>query len=149
MLSLNNLKPQEGSTGKRKRVGRGTGSGWGKSAGRGGDGQKSRSGVGIRIGFEGGQMPLFRRLPKRGFSNFVFKKEYTVINLDRLESYNDGDTVDAAALLNDGIVKKIEKDGLKILAGGEFSKKITIKANKFSKSAVEKIEKAGGKAQVI
>ena len=148
-MELNNLKPNAGAVRKRKRVGRGTASGYGKTAGRGKDGQHSRSGVGIRIGFEGGQMPLYRRLPKRGFNNYDFEKRYTTINLDRLEGFEDNAEITAEILKDAGVIKKIEKDGLKILGGGEISKKITIKANKFTKSAIEKIEAAGGKAEVI
>ena len=148
-MELNNLKPNKGAVKKRKRVGRGTASGYGKTAGRGQDGQHSRSGVGIRIGFEGGQMPLYKRLPKRGFNNYDFEKRYTIINLDRLSVFEDGAEVTAEILKDAGIIKKIEKDGLKILGGGEITKKITIKADKFTKSALEKIEAAGGKAEVI
>lgn len=149
MLELNNIKSSNSSSKKRKRVGRGTGSGWGTTAGRGHDGQNSRSGGGVRVGFEGGQMPLFRRLPKRGFNNSIFEKKYTVINIDRFEDFEDGSVIDAQILLNSGIISKIEKDGLKILGNGELKNKLTIKANKFSKSAIEKIEAAGGKAEVI
>lgn len=148
-MQLNNLKPNKGAVRKRKRVGRGTASGYGKTAGRGQDGQHSRSGVGIRVGFEGGQMPLYRRLPKRGFNNFDFEKRYTTINLDRLADFEDGAEVTAQILKDAGVIKKIEKDGIKILGGGELTKKIIIKANKFTKSALEKIEAAGGKAEVI
>ena len=148
-MELNNLKPNAGAVRKRKRVGRGTASGYGKTAGRGQDGQHSRSGVGIRIGFEGGQMPLYRRLPKRGFNNFDFEKRYTTINLDRLENFEDGAEVTAQILKDAGVIKKIEKDGLKILGDGQFTKKLTIKASKFTESAKQKIEAAGGKAEVI
>lgn len=148
MLSLSNLKPAQG-TKKRKRVARGTATGWGKTAGRGSNGQNSRSGGGVRVGFEGGQMPLFRRLPKRGFNNSVFEKKYTTINIDRLNDFNDGDVIDSQMLQNNGVIKKIEKDGIKILGDGQITKKLTVKASKFTKSAIEKIEKAGGKAEVI
>ena len=148
-MELNNLKPNKGAVRKRKRVGRGTASGYGKTAGRGQDGQHSRSGVGIRIGFEGVQMPLYRRLPKRGFNNFDFEKRYTTINLDRLENFEDGAEVTAQILKDAGVIKKIEKDGLKILGDGQFTKKLTIKASKFTESAKQKIEAAGGKAEVI
>lgn len=148
-MELNNLKPNAGAVKKGKRVGRGTASGYGKTAGRGQDGQKSRSGGGVRIGFEGGQMPLYRRLPKRGFNNYDFEKKYTTINLDRLADFEDNAEISADILKEAGIIKKIEKDGLKILGGGELTKKVTIKANKFTKSAIEKIEAAGGKAEVI
>lgn len=148
-MELNNLKPNAGAVKKGKRVGRGTASGYGKTAGRGQDGQKSRSGGGVRIGFEGGQMPLYRRLPKRGFNNYDFEKKYTTINLDRLADFEDNAEISADILKEAGIIKKIEKDGLKILGGGELTKKVIIKANKFTKSAIEKIEAAGGKAEVI
>lgn len=148
-MELNNLKPNAGAVKKGKRVGRGTASGYGKTAGRGQDGQKSRSGGGVRIGFEGGQMPLYRRLPKRGFNNYDFEKRYTTINLDRLANFEDNAEITAQILKDAGVIKKIEKDGLKILGGGELTKKVTIKANKFTKSAIEKIEAAGGKAEVI
>lgn len=148
-MELNNLKPNAGAVKKGKRVGRGTASGYGKTAGRGQDGQKSRTGGGVRIGFEGGQMPLYRRLPKRGFNNYDFEKKYTTINLDRLADFEDNAEISADILKEAGIIKKIEKDGLKILGGGELTKKVIIKANKFTKSAIEKIEAAGGKAEVI
>lgn len=148
-MQLHELRPAEGSTHKKKRVGRGTGSGWGKTAGRGQDGQKSRSGDGVRIGFESGQMPLYRRLPKRGFSNFDFEKRYTCINLDRLQDFEDGAEITAEILKDARIISKIEKDGLKILGNGEINKKLTVKASKFTKTAIEKIESAGGKAEVI
>ena len=148
-MELNNLKPNAGAVKKGKRVGRGTASGYGKTAGRGQDGQKSRSGGGVRIGFEGGQMPLYRRLPKRGFNNYDFEKRYTTINLDRLANFEDNAEITAQILKDAGVIKKIEKDGLKILGGGELTKKVTIKANKFTKSAIEKIEAAGGKTEVI
>lgn len=148
-MNLSNLKPNEGAVKKKKRVGRGTASGWGKTAGRGQDGQHSRSGVGLRIGFEGGQMPLYRRLPKRGFNNFDFEKRYTTINLEALSKFEDGAEINAQILKDAGIIKKIEKDGLKVLGMGEVNKKLIIKASKFTKSALEKIEAAGGKAEVI
>lgn len=148
MLRLDNLE-RETPRKKRKRVGRGPGSGLGKTSGRGHDGQKARSGGGVRIGFEGGQMPLFRRLPKKGFNNSIFEKRYTCINIERLKDFEDGATVNAEILLNSGIVSKIEKDGIKILGNGELSNKLNVRANKFTKSAEEKIEKAGGKAEVI
>lgn len=148
MLELGNLKTNNKKK-ARKRVGRGNGSGWGKTSARGHNGQNSRSGGGVRPGFEGGQMPLFRRLPKRGFNNSVFATKYSTINVDLLDSFNDGDTVDLNLLVERGILKQVEKDGLKVLGAGEINKKLTVIANKFTQSAVEKIEKAGGKAQVI
>ena len=132
-MKLHELRPNPGSNKDRKRLGRGTASGQGKTAGRGQDGQKSRSGGGVRPGFEGGQMPLYRRLPKRGFTN-VFATEYAEINVEVLKQT--------------GILKK-QLDGVKVLGNGEITKKLTVKANKFSKSAVEKIEAAGGKVEVI
>lgn len=147
-MKLHELKPAKGSVHKSKRKGRGTGSGLGKSAGRGGDGQRSRSGGGVRVGFEGGQMPLARRIPKRGFTN-IFKKQYNVINVDDLNRFEDQTEVTAELLKEIGAIKKIEKDGLKVLGDGELKTKVTVKAAKFTKSAVEKIENAGGKAEVI
>lgn len=147
-MKLHELKPAKGSVHKSKRKGRGTGSGLGKSAGRGGDGQRSRSGGRVRIGFEGGQMPLARRIPKRGFTN-IFKKQYNVINVEDLNRFEDQTEVTAELLKEIGAIKKIEKNGLKVLGDGELTKKVTVKAAKFTKSAVEKIENAGGKAEVI
>ena len=147
-MKLHTLKPNEGSIKNRKRVGRGQGSGTGKTSGRGEKGQNARSGGGVRVGFEGGQTPLFRRLPKRGFSNALFKKEYAIINLDDLNKFEDGAEVSLEVLRNMGIVKK-SKDGLKVLGNGTLEKKLTVKANKFSASAKEQIEKLGGKAEVI
>ena len=147
-MKLNTLKPAAGATKARKRIGRGPGSGIGKTAGRGENGQNSRSGGGVRIGFEGGQTPLFRRLPKRGFSNARFKKVYAVINLDDLNKFEDGAEVTPEILKNMGLVKK-QLDGIKVLADGTLEKKLTVKAQKFSKAAKEAIEKMGGKAEVI
>ena len=147
-MKLHTLKPNEGSIKDRKRVGRGQGSGTGKTSGRGEKGQNARSGGGVRVGFEGGQTPLFRRLPKRGFSNALFKKEYAIINLDELNKFEDGAEVSLEVLREMGIVKK-SKDGLKVLGNGTLEKKLTVKANKFSASAKEQIEKLGGKAEVI
>ncbi len=146
-MRLHELKKPEGSTKAPKRIGRGQGTGQGTTAGRGMNGQNSRSGGGVRLGFEGGQMPLYRRLPKRGFNN-KWAKEYAEINVKDLNKFDDGATVDAAALVEKGIVKKV-LDGVKVLGNGELEKKLTVKAAKFSKSAAEKIEKAGGKAEVI
>ena len=137
----------EGSTKKPKRKGRGTGSGLGKTAGRGHKGQKSRSGGGVRPGFEGGQMPLTRRIPKRGFTN-VFAKVYSEVNVAQLEVFEPDTVVTPELLKEKGIIKKLN-DGVKILGNGELSKKLTVKAHKFSKAAQEKIEAAGGKAEVI
>ena len=142
-LALNNLKPTEGSTHKKKRVGRGPGSGLGKTAGRGHKGQKSRSGYSSKIGFEGGQMPLQRRLPKRGFTN-IFKKKWLEIGLGKLqENFNAGDEITPAILHARGLIKKAKHD-LVILGSGEVSKALNISAHRFTKSAREKIEQAGG-----
>ena len=146
-MKLHELKPNPGSTKKKKRLGRGTASGQGKTAGRGQDGQKSRSGGGVRPGFEGGQMPLYRRLPKRGFTN-IFATEYAEINVEVLNRFEDGAQITPELLKQTGILKK-QLDGVKVLGNGELTKKLTVKANKFSKSAVEKIEAAGGKVEVI
>lgn len=131
----------------RNRVGRGPGSGNGKTSGRGQKGQNSRSGGGVRLGFEGGQTPLARRLPKRGFTNFN-RKEYAIVNVETLNRFEEGTTVNVALLLEKGIIKK-ELSGLKVLGNGELTKKLTVEAVKFSKSAKEAIEKVGGKAEVI
>src|SRR5215208_1780359 len=146
-ISLNSLKPAEGSTHKKKRVGRGPGSGHGKTAGRGEKGQKSRAGFSRQPGFEGGQMPLHRRLPKRGFTN-IFKKEYAVVNLSDLERFDNGATVDVAALRREGLVKG-QNDGVKVLGTGTLSKKLTVVATKFSETARKQIEAAGGSCQEI
>ncbi len=147
-MKLHELRPAEGAVKARKRVGRGTGSGLGTTAGRGANGQKSRSGGGTRPGFEGGQMPLYRRLPKRGFTN-IFAKVYNEVNVDRLNIFDDGTLVTPELLKETGIVRKIEKDGVKILGNGSLDKNLTIQAQKFTKSATEKIEAAGGKVEVI
>ncbi|AKL97035.1 50S ribosomal protein L15 [Clostridium aceticum] len=147
-MKLHELRPAEGAVKKTKRKGRGTGSGLGKTAGRGSNGQNSRSGGGVRIGFEGGQMPLIRRLPKRGFTN-IFKKQFSVVNIEDLNRFENGTEITAAVLKEAGVIKKIEKDGLKILGNGNIEKNLTVKAAKFTQSAVEKIEAAGGKVEVI
>jgi large subunit ribosomal protein L15 len=146
-MELNNLKPKKGSRHAKKRVGRGPGSGHGKTSGRGEKGQKSRSGYSRMLGFEGGQMPLHRRLPKRGFTN-IFKKDYTVVNLADLERFDNGATVDEAALRQSGLVNG-RLHGIKVLGNGELTKKLTIHAARFSKTAREKIEAAGGSCQEI
>jgi len=146
-MRLDELKPAEGSTFERKRVGRGIGSGTGKTSGKGHKGQNARSGGGVRPGFEGGQMPLYRRLPKRGFTN-IFAKEYVAVNVSELERFEDGTEVTAELLKESGVISKVN-DGVKILGRGELTKKLTVKVTKFSKSAQEKIEKVGGKAEVI
>ncbi len=146
-MELNNLKPTKGARHAKKRVGRGPGSGHGKTAGRGEKGQKSRSGYSGKRGFEGGQMPLHRRIPKRGFTN-IFKKDYAVVNVSDLDRFDNGATIDETALRAAGLVKG-QNDGVKILGDGELSKKLTVSATKFSKSAREIIEKAGGTCQEI
>lgn len=146
-MKLQELRPAEGSTQSVKRVGRGTGSGLGKTSGKGHKGAKARSGGGKRPGFEGGQMPLVRLLPKRGFHN-KFATVYTAVNVDKLEVFEDGAVVNTEALIRAGIVKKVN-DGVKIMGNGELTKKLTVQAAKFTKSAQEKIEAAGGKAEVI
>ena len=149
-MKLNDLRPQfGGGTKKRKRVGRGTSSGHGKTSGRGHDGQKARSGGGVRPGFEGGQMPLIRRIPKRGFTN-IFAKEYAILNVEDLNRFDDNTLVTPELLIGEGMVKRGKViDGLKILGDGEVNKKLTVRAHKFSKTAAEKIEAAGGKVEVI
>ena len=147
-LSLNNLKPAKGSTHKKKRRGRGPGSGLGKTAGRGHKGQKSRSGYSQRVGFEGGQMPLQRRLPKRGFTN-IFKKKWIEVSLTKIEeNFNKDDEITPDILRDRGLIKKAKHD-LVILGSGEITKALNISAHRFTKSAKEKIEKAGGTATVI
>lgn len=146
-MKLHELKPNPGSVRKKKRLGRGTASGQGKTAGRGMNGQGSRSGGGVRPGFEGGQMPLYRRIPKRGFTN-IFGTVYAELNVEDLNRFEDGTEITPEILKSEGILKK-QLDGVKILGDGEITKKLTVKAHKFSKSAVEKIEAAGGKVEVI
>ena len=146
-MKLHDLKPAVGATTTPKRLGRGVGSGLGKTSGKGHKGAKARSGGGKRPGFEGGQMPLTMRLPKRGFTN-NFRTEYVAINVDRLEVFEDGMVVTPVELIQYGIIKNVQ-DGVKILGNGEITKKLTVQANKFSASAKEKIEAAGGKAEVI
>ena len=143
------LKNAEGEKTKKFRKGRGIGSGLGKTAGKGHKGQNARSGGGVRPGFEGGQMPLYRRLPSRGFNNAKFAKVYSTVNVDKLNLFEAGAVVDAAALIEKGILSKVEKDGIKILGNGELKVALTVQASKFTKSAIEKIEAAGGKAEVI
>ena len=146
-MKLHELQSAEGSRQDRKRKGRGIGSGNGKTAGKGHKGQNARSGGGVRLGFEGGQTPLFRRLPKRGFTN-INRKEYAIVNLDTLNIFEDGTEVTPALLIETGVVSK-EKAGIKILAKGSIEKKLTVKAHKFSSTAKEAIEAAGGKTEVI
>lgn len=147
-MKLHELSPAAGSKTAAKRVGRGHGSGWGKTAGKGHKGQNARSGGGVRPGFEGGQNPLYRRLPKRGFTN-RFAKQYAIVNVQTLnDRYSDGDAIDVYKLLSDRVIRKA-CDGLKVLGNGEISKKITVKAAVFSETAKAKIEAAGGKAEVM
>ncbi len=147
-MKLHELKYNEGSIKSSKRKGRGASSGNGKTAGRGQKGQNSRSGGGVRPGFEGGQNPLFRRVPKRGFNNYNFQTKYAVINVGDLNKFEDGATVTPELLKEMGLVKK-QLDGIKVLGNGDLNKKLTVKATIFSKSAKEKIERTGGKAEVI
>ena len=147
-MGLNNLKPAKGSTRNKKRVGRGPGSGLGKTSGRGEKGQKSRSGFSQKPGFEGGQMPLHRRVPKRGFNNARFRKEYAEVNLGTLEMFEPGTIVTPEVLLKRGIIKNL-RDGLKVLGNGELTRSLTVRAHKFSAKAAEAIAASGGKAEVI
>ena len=147
-MKLHELSPAEGSVKDGFRKGRGAGSGNGKTAGKGHKGQNARSGGGVRPGFEGGQLPLYRKLPKRGFNNSRFGKAYAVVNVASLNKFNDGDVVDCAALLAQGIIKNA-LDGVKILGEGKLTKKLTVKAAVFSASAKEKIEAVGGKTEVV
>jgi large subunit ribosomal protein L15 len=147
-MKLHELRPAEGAVRSKKRLGRGTATGQGKTAGRGQKGQWSRSGGGVRVGFEGGQMPLARRLPKRGFNN-IFKKVYTEVNVEVLNRFENGAEITAEMLKSTGAISKIEKDGVKILGEGNLEKAVTVKAAKFTASAKEKIEKAGGKAELV
>ncbi len=146
-MKIHELAPAYGATTTSKRVGRGIGSGLGKTAGKGHKGQKARTGGSIRRGFEGGQTPLYRRIPKRGFKNH-FAKEYAVVNLSDLEVFDNGTTVNAELLMAEGIIKK-ELDGVKVLGNGTLTKKLTVVATKFSKTAEEKIQAAGGKTEVM
>ena len=148
-MKLHELSPQEGSVKNKFRKGRGAGSGNGKTAGKGHKGQNARSGGGVRPGFEGGQLPLYRKLPKRGFKNVRFGKQYTVVNVESFNKFNDGDVVDSALLLAKGIIGDLAKDGLKVLGEGELTKKLTVKAAVFSATAKEKIESVGGKTEVV
>ena len=147
-MKIHDLSPAEGSVSSKKRLGRGTGSGLGKTSGKGHKGQKARSGGGVRPGFEGGQMPLYLRLPKRGFSNARFKKEYAEVNVGRLNKFRAGSVVTPEKLIEEGIVSKV-CDGIKIMGSGELKKRLTVSAHKFTKGAIEKIEAAGGKIEEI
>lgn len=149
-MKLHTLSPAKGANTSEKRLGRGIGSGLGKTSGKGHKGQWARSGGGVRPGFEGGQMPLTRRLPKRGFKNALFTKTYSIVNVGTLEEYFDnGAVVNAEVLKEMGIISKIEEYGLKVLGDGELTKSITVQAKKFTKSAEEKINAAGGKVEVL
>ena len=147
-MKLHELEKNIGATHRKKRVGSGRGSGLGKTCGRGQKGQKARSGGSINPVFEGGQLPLYRRLPKRGFTNHMFKTEYAVINVSDLNRFNNGDVITPALLKEKGIIKK-QLSGIKVLGNGKLEKKLTIQANKFTKSALEKIKESGSKAEVI
>lgn len=147
-MKLNELSPSVPKK-NRKRVGRGNSSGWGKTAGKGNNGQNSRAGGGVKPYFEGGQMPIYRRVPKRGFSNAIFKKEYTIISLDLLNNFEDGEIVSAETLYDKFLVKSIKKDGIKILGNGELTKKVVVKAHKVSKSAKSAIEAKGGSVEIV
>jgi len=147
MITLDRLKPEKGARKRPKRVGRGPGSGWGKTAGRGHKGQRARSGGGVRPGFEGGQMPLTRRVPKGGFTN-IFKKKYNIVNIRDLERFDSGAEIDPSVLMAAGLVKK-PKWKIKLLGQGELSKSLTIRVHTASRGAVERIQSAGGKVEVI
>ena len=147
-MKLNELRPAEGSTRESFRVGRGAGSGNGKTAGKGHKGQNARSGGGVRPGFEGGQIPLYRKLPKRGFNNAVFATNYAIVNVEDLNRFEDGAVVDLELLLAAKVIRK-PMDGVKVLGNGELTKKLTVKAAVFSTTAKEKIEAAGGKTEVV
>lgn len=147
-MKLHDLAPNEGAKSTRKRVGRGAGSGLGKTSGRGHKGQNARSGGGVRPGFEGGQNPLYRRVPKRGFNNDRFASEFAIVNLNQLNRFAAGTEVTPELLLSEGILKNA-MDGIKILGNGELNVGLTVKAHKFSQSAIEKIQAAGGKTEVI
>lgn len=147
-MKLHEMAPQEGAKKSVKRLGRGIGSGHGKTSCKGHKGQWARSGGGVRPGFEGGQMPITRRLPKRGFNN-EFKKEYTIVNIDSLNVFENGEIVNAASLLEKGIINDVAAYGVKILGNGNLEKSLTVQANKFTASAQEKIEQAGGKVEVL
>lgn len=148
-MNIQDIKPAEGAKTATKRIGRGIGSGMGKTSTRGHKGQWARSGGGVRPNFEGGQMPMTRRLPKIGFNNKRFAHEYNAINVEALNVYEDGTVVDINLLVADGIIKKTASYGLKIMGDGELSKKLVVKANKFTASAIQKIEKAGGTVEVL
>ena len=148
-MDIQSLSPAQNSRFSKKRLGRGIGSGIGKTSGKGHKGQNARSGGGVRVGFEGGQMPLVRKLPRRGFNNAVFAKEYTIVNIADLNKFDDNAVVDVNSLKEKGIVNKVAKYGIKVLGNGKLEKALTVKADKFSASAISKIEKAGGKTEEV
>ena len=148
-MNIQSLKPAENSRFSQKRLGRGIGSGLGKTSGKGHKGQNARSGGGVRVGFEGGQMPLVRKLPRRGFNNSYFAKQYSIVNVSDLNKFEENAVVDANALIEKGILSKVEEYGVKILGNGKLEKALTVKANKFSESAVKKIKKANGTIEEV
>ena len=148
-MNIQSLKPAENSRFSQKRLGRGIGSGLGKTSGKGHKGQNARSGGGVRVGFEGGQMPLVRKLPRRGFNNSYFKKQYSIVNVSDLNKFDENSVVDANTLIEKGILSKIEEYGVKILGNGKLEKALTVKANKFSESAIKKIKKANGTIEQV
>lgn len=148
-MNIQSLKPAKNSRFHEKRLGRGIGSGVGKTSGKGHKGQNARSGGGVRVGFEGGQMPLVRKLPRRGFKNADFKKVYSIVNLSQLNKFEENSVVDEKALIEKGIFSKIEEYGVKVLGSGKLEKPLTVKAHKFSESALKKIKKAGGTAEEV
>ena len=148
-MNIQSLKPAENSRFSQKRLGRGIGSGLGKTSGKGHKGQNARSGGGVRVGFEGGQMPLVRKLPRRGFNNSNFAKQYSIVNVSELNKFDENAVVDSNSLIEKGILSKIEEYGVKILGNGKLEKALTVKANKFSESALKKIKKAGGTIEEV
>ena len=148
-MNIQSLKPAENSRFSQKRLGRGIGSGIGKTSGKGHKGHNARSGGGVRVGFEGGQMPLVRKLPRRGFNNSYFKKQYSIVNVSDLNKFDENSVVDANTLIEKGILSKVEEYGVKILGNGKLEKALTVKANKFSESAIKKIKKANGTIEEV
>ena len=148
-MNIQSLKPAQNSRFSQKRLGRGIGSGLGKTSGKGHKGQNARSGGGVRVGFEGGQMPLVRKLPRRGFNNANFKKQYSIVNISDLNKFDENAVVDCNTLIEKGILSKVEEYGVKILGNGKLEKALTVKANKFSESALKKIKKAGGTIEEV
>jgi len=148
-MNIQSLKPAQNSRFSQKRLGRGIGSGLGKTSGKGHKGQNARSGGGVRVGFEGGQMPLVRKLPRRGFNNSNFTKQYSIVNVSELNKFDENAVVDSNSLIEKGILSKVEEYGVKILGNGKLEKALTVKANKFSESALKKIKKAGGTIEEV